>query len=161
MTDKDTELNLDNDTNRTVLLESSDYQIIDCVEEVAEADPSKTGPKPKQLVAVEVFGYQVGRGLKRRVVIPDDVFKCAAIGMNDREIARWFDIAEDTLRRNFAGIIAKGREELKMTLRMSMIKHAQKGNAALLIFLAKNMLGMSDSPQNTDDTKVLPWTDDL
>ena len=141
------------------LLEHADYDIVDCVEEVAEPDPAKTGPKPKRLVAVEVYGYQVGRGLNRRVIVPDEIFKLAAIGMDDRAIARWFDIKEDTLRYNFADVIAKGREELKMTLRMSMIKHAHKGNAALLIFLAKNLLGMSDSPNNTDDTKILPWSD--
>ena len=137
-----------------------DYEIIDCVE-VVEADPSKTGPKRKKLVAAEVYGYEVGRGLRKRIVTPDDVFKLAAIGLNDREIAKWYDIAEDTLRYNFADIIQKGREELKITLRRAMLNNAIKNNnAALQIFLAKNILGMSDSPVNTDNDKPLPWTDD-
>jgi hypothetical protein len=33
-------------------------------------------------------------------------------------------------------------------------------NAAVQIFLAKNMLGMSDNGMNTDTAKVLPFTDD-
>jgi hypothetical protein len=33
-------------------------------------------------------------------------------------------------------------------------------NAAVQIFLAKNMLGMSDQGMTTDGSKVLPFTDD-
>jgi hypothetical protein len=125
----------------------------------APIDPSKTGNKPKQLVAVEVYGYQVGRGRNKRVVVPKDVYELAVIGCNDREIARWFDMNEDTLRYNFADIIQKGREDLKHSLRRAMLKNALGGNAALQIFLAKNLLGMSDTPNNTDDKAPLPWTD--
>lgn len=138
--------------------ETQDLEIIPYVEEVR--DPSKTGNKPKQLKAVEVKGYEVGRGLRRRIVNPEDVYKLAAIGCNDREIAIWFDINEDTLRYNFADIMLKGREDLKQSLRHAMIKNALNGNAALQIFLAKNLLGMSDSPTGTDDKKPLPWTDE-
>jgi len=123
-------------------------------------NPSKTGNKPKQLVAVEVYGYEVGRGRRRRVVNPHDVYNLANIGCNDREIARWFDLDENTLRYNFSDIMEKGREDLKHSLRRAMIKNALSGNAALQIFLAKNMLGMSDTPANTEENKPLPWTDE-
>jgi hypothetical protein len=125
-----------------------------------EVNPSKTGNKPKQLVAVEVWGYQVGRGRSKKVVVPKDVYELAAIGCNDREIARWFDIDENTLRYNFSDIMEKGREDLKHSLRRAMIKNALSGNAALQIFLAKNMLGMSDTPVNSEENKPLPWTDE-
>jgi hypothetical protein len=111
-------------------------------------------------VAIEVLGYQVGRGVRRRVVNPDDVYKLAAMGCSDREIARWFDIDENTLRYNFSDVIDKGQGDLKQVLRAAMIKNAVGGNAAVQIFLAKNMLGMSDTPTNTDDKKPLPWTDE-
>lgn len=124
-----------------------------------EKDPSKTGPAPKKLVAVEVYGYEVGRGLRKRVVTPEEVFKLAALGCTDKEIALWFDIAYDTLRYNFADIIAKGRQEMKTALRNAMFKNAMSGNAALQIFLAKNMLGMSDNPNSSQDDKPLPWND--
>jgi hypothetical protein len=125
-----------------------------------EVNPSKTGNKPKQLVAVEVWGYQVGRGRNKRIVTPNDVYNLAVIGCNDREIARWFDISDDVLRYNFSDIMEKGREDLKHSLRRAMIKNALSGNAALQIFLAKNMLGMSDTPTNNEDNKPLPWTDE-
>ena len=128
--------------------------------EMVETAPGKPGPRPKQLVAVQVYGYEVGRGRTQRVVNPDDVYKLAQLGLTDRDIATWFAMKEDTLRYNFADIMAKGREELKMSLRRAMLKNAFAGNAAVQIFLAKNLLGMSDSPHTTDDAKVLPWQDD-
>jgi len=124
-------------------------------------DPSKTGNKPKQLKAIEVWGYEVGRGNRRKVVNPEDIYKLAAIGCTDAEIATWFDIDYNTLRYNFSEIMAKGRQDLKAALRTAMINNAIKNNnAALQIFLSKNLLGYSDNPVNSEDSKPLPWTDD-
>jgi hypothetical protein len=133
-------------------------EVIPYVEETI--DPSKTGPKKKQLVAVEVFGYQVGRGLGKRVVNPKDVYELAAIGCTDSEIARWFDLAETTLKYNFSEIIAKGREDVKMTLRRAQLQLALSGNATMLIWLGKNLLGQSDTPLGSEDNKPLPWRED-
>jgi hypothetical protein len=133
-------------------------EVIPYVEEVR--DPSKTGPSPKKLVAVEVLGYEVGRGLRKKVVSPEDVYKLAALGMSNREIARWFDIDHQVVNYNFQTIIDKGREDMKTSLRRAMIKNALSGNASLQIFLAKNMLGMSDNPTQTEDKKPLPWSEE-
>lgn len=119
--------------------------------------PQKTGPKPKELVTVEVTGYEVGRGKTKKVVSDADVYKLAAMGCNDREIATWFDVNEDTLRYNFKDIIAKGREDLKQSLRMAQIKLALSGNAVMLIWLGKNLLGQSDNPMDSDNNQPLPW----
>ena len=136
-----------------------DYEVIPLPPEPT-TDPSKTGPRPKQLKAIEVYGFEVGRGMTRRVVVPEDIYKLAALGCSDREIAVWFDIKEDTLRYNFAEIMAKGRQDMKTALRNAMFKNALSGNAALQIFLAKNLLGMSDNPSQSDDHKPLPWNED-
>lgn len=134
-------------------------EVIPYVEEVR--DPSKTGNKPKQLVAVEVMGYEVGRGIRKKVVVPQDVYNLASIGCNDREIAQWFDINEDTLRYNFKGIIEKGREQLKHSLRRAQIKVALSGNPTMLIWLGKQLLSQSENPFDNEDNKPLPWSDDL
>jgi hypothetical protein len=131
------------------------YEVIPFIE--PEVDPSKTGNKPKKLIAVEVYGYEVGRGKNKRIVTPDDVYKLAAIGSTDREIARWFDVNEDTLRYNFKESLAKGREDLSQSLRHAQLKLALSGNATMLIWLGKNILGQQDTPTNTDDTAALPW----
>jgi hypothetical protein len=119
---------------------------------------SKTGPKPKELVEGTIIGLPVGRD--KTVVPPDQVEELAALGCTDRDIANFYGIKEDTLRYNFADYLIKGREELKISLRRSMLRTAHSGNAAVLIFLAKNILGMTDTPVNTEDKKPLPWTDD-
>ncbi len=120
-------------------------------------DPSKTGNKPKQLVAVEALGYSVGRGINKRVVNPDDVYKLAAMGCTTMEIARWFSIPEQTIRYNFSDIIEKGREDLKQGLRQAQIRLALSGNATMLIWLGKNILGQSDNPNETEANQPLPW----
>ena len=123
-------------------------------------DPSKTGPKPKQLNAVEVYGYELGRGLRKKIVTPEDVYKLASIGCDDSEIARWFDIPRQTLVDNFREILAKGRDDVKHALRRAMIKNALGGNAVMQIWLSKNWLGMSDNPTNTEANAPLPWRDE-
>lgn len=141
--------------------ETVEYQVIP-LEPEPPRDPSKTGNKPKQLVAVEVMGYEVGRGNRKKVVTPEDVYKLAQLGTTTSEIARWFDLSESTLKYNFSEIIAKGREDLKHSLRRAMLHNAiHNNNAALQIFLAKNLLGMSDNPTNTEEHQPLPWNEDL
>jgi hypothetical protein len=149
------------DTNDipTSLQPTAEYdEIIPLIDQ--EVDPSKTGPKPKPLVAVEVYGYQVGRGRGKRVVVPKDVYELAALGCNDREIARWFDLDENTLRYNFSDIMEKGRDDLKHSLRRAMIKNALGGNAVMQIWLSKQWLGFSDQPTNTEANTPLPWCDE-
>lgn len=150
------------DTNNIPTIEEPatkvDYEVVPLPPE-PELNPSKTGPKPKQLKAVEVFGYEVGRGLRKKIVTPEDVYKLAALGCTDSEIARWFDLAETTLKSNFSEIMAKGREDVKMALRQAQLKLALSGNATMQIWLGKNILGQSDNPINSEANAPLPWTD--
>jgi len=116
----------------------------------------KTGPQWGEKV---VAGLIVGRN--NVVVPPAEVQDLAAIGCTNRDIANWFGITETALTNNFVDYLIKGREDLKITLRRAMLKNACVNlNAAVQIFLAKNMLGMSDQGMTTDGSKVLPFTDD-
>ena len=142
------------DTTTTV-----EYDVIPLAE-ADPTDPSKTGPKPKKLVAVEVYGYEVGRGNTKRVVSPDDVYKLAALGCNNKEISTWFDINKDVLLYNFGDIIEKGREDMKMRLRQAMWKNAWSGNVVMQIWLSKQYLGFTDSPVNSEANAPLPFNDE-
>lgn len=105
----------------------------------------------------QVEGRVVGRD---HIIIPEEeVVRLAAIGCRDVEIADWFGIVESTLRYNFADCLTKGRSQLNQSLRRKQIDVALSGNAAMLIWLGKNILGQSDSPLITQDTQPLPWTD--
>lgn len=115
--------------------------------------PRKTGNR--KMGTKEVKGAVVGRD--KKVIPPEDVFKLAQLGCKDKEIAEWFGISDNTLRFNFSVELVKGRESLKQSLRRAMITNAiQHNNAALQIFLAKNLLGMNDSGTGSND-EPLPW----
>jgi hypothetical protein len=115
----------------------------------------KTGNKPKQLVDVPVPCIIVGRD--KKAVDPKQVYHLATLHCKDKEIAEWFGIDENTLRYNFSVELTKGRENLKQSLRQAQIKLALSGNATMLIWLGKNILGQSDNPLDTDTDKILPW----
>lgn len=118
----------------------------------------KPGPKPKELVEGTIMGLPIGRD--KKVIPPDQVYELAALGCRDTEIANFFGIAESSLRYNFSAELTKGREELKITLRRAMLKNATVNmHAAVQIFLAKNILGMSDSPIDAEANAPLPWNE--
>ena len=106
-----------------------------------------------------VEGKLVGRN--NVVVPPEEVEDLAAIGCTNTDIANWFGVDDSSISYNFKHELAKGRENLKISLRRAMLKNACVNlNAAVQIFLAKNMLGMSDNGLVNDGSKVLPFTDD-
>ena len=81
------------------------------------------------------------------------VEKLAQIQCTPREIAVIVGCSEDTITGRFSEIIAKGKETGKMSLRRTMFKKAQEGNATLLIWLSKQHLGMSDKNEISTDQK--------
>jgi hypothetical protein len=104
-----------------------------------------------------VEGRLIGRnGI---VVPPQEVEDLAAIGCNNKEIADWFGVDDSTLSFNFKQELEKGRANLKQSLRRAQLKLALTGNAVMLIWLGKNILGQTDTPQTTQ-AEVLPFTDD-
>ena len=49
-----------------------------------------------------------------------------------------------------------------MRLRRKQLEVAlEDGNPTMLIFLGKAILAQSDNPLNSDDKKILPWSDDV
>ena len=115
--------------------------------------------KTRKTATIEVEGVVVGRD--KKVVPPKDVERLAQMGCKDSEIAEWFGIDENTLRYNFSVELLKGKLHLKQSLRQAQIRLALSGNATMLIFLGKNILGQSDSPFDADANAPLPWNDDL
>ena len=88
------------------------------------------------------------------------LYKLATIHCTMKEMSDILEVSQDTLKRNFAHIIDKGKSDGKMRLRRKQIEVAMSGNHTMLIWLGKQMLGQSENPVNSDDTKILPWSDD-
>lgn len=123
-------------------------------------EPKRTGPRPKKLKEGTYMGIEVGRGDNKKIIDPKEVEKLASLGMKNSEIADWFGIDDSTLSYNFKQEITIGRLHLIRSLRQAQIKYALEGSNALLIWLGKNILGQSDSPNNNNDNQILPYTDD-
>ena len=86
-----------------------------------------------------IQGKLVGRD--NVVIPPEQVEDLAMLGCSNKEIANFFGVNEATLARNFVSELIKGREVLKQRLRRAMLENAiVHKNAAVQIFLAKNML---------------------
>lgn len=105
-------------------------------------------------------GLVVGRGENRRVIDPVEVEKLAKLWCSWEEMSDFFGVPTQTLKYNFSAIVAKGRSETKQALRRAQIKLALGGNATMLIWLGKNILDQSDSPQGDQTRAPLPWHDD-
>jgi hypothetical protein len=99
-------------------------------------------------------------GRPRKEIDTELLYKLAQMHCTMQEMVDIIGVSEDTLKRRFAGIIDKGKAQGKMRLRKKQIEVAMSGNAAMLIWLGKNMLFQSDSPMSEDDTGILPWNDD-
>ena len=114
--------------------------------------------KQRKIAIVEVEGVVVGRD--KKVVPPKDVERLAQMGCKDSEIAEWFGVDENTLRYNFSVELLKGKLALNQSLRQAQIRLALSGNATMLIWLGKNILGQSENPVDSEANTPLPWTDD-
>ena len=114
--------------------------------------------KTRKTATVEVEGVVVGRD--KKVVPPNDVLRLAQMGCKDSEIAEWYGVDENTLRYNFIVELLKGKLALNQSLRQAQIRLALSGNATMLIWLGKNILGQQESPVNSEANAPLPWSDD-
>jgi hypothetical protein len=114
--------------------------------------------KTRKTAILEVEGVVVGRD--KKIVPPKDVERLAQMGCKDSEIAEWFGIDENTLRYNFSVELLKGKLALNQSLRQAQIRLALSGNATLLIWLGKNILGQQENPVNNEANQPLPWSDD-
>ena len=105
-----------------------------------------------------IVGRVVGRN---KVVIPEQEFlKLAELHCSWKELSDFYGVAVGTLRDNFADLYKKGTTTTKQRLRKAQLDLAlNKHDRVMLIWLGKQMLGQSESPINSDDDQMLPWTE--
>lgn len=123
-------------------------------------EPNKPGPvkgaKATTLVEGTILGIRCG--WDNTVIPPDQIYELAVLGLTNREMANFYGVSDATIARNFAAQLQKGREMTKIKLRRAMMKNATEHmNAAVQIFLAKSVLGMSETGASGDT--VLPWVE--
>ena len=96
---------------------------------------------------------------KYKTIDRDLVFKLACIQCSDQEIAEVVGTTATNLRKRFSGILDKGKQEGKKSLRRAMWEKAINGDPRVQIYLSKQYLGMRDTPEDGDSKAPLPWED--
>lgn len=79
----------------------------------------------------------------------DQVEEMAAIGCTVAEIAGIVGCSPRTVERRAAAPVARGRVRLNISLRRRQIEMAMSGNASMLIWLGKQLLGQRDKADTT------------
>ena len=97
---------------------------------------------------------QMGRPIKD--VDEKILANLSQIGCTQEEIGSIVGISARTLQRRFADLLEINKNKGKASLRKRMFEKAMKGNDKLLIWLSKNMLGMSERIHSTNVTEPLP-----
>ena len=83
-----------------------------------------------------------------------EVQQLAEYGCSQREIADFFGCDESLISKSYSSFITKGKAVLKKKLRKAQIDLALKGNATMLVWLGKQMLGQTEKQEIT--TMELP-----
>lgn len=92
---------------------------------------------------------KAGRPRKALKIPRRKITELSAIGCTVEEIAGICEVSKDTLERNFAAFIDKGRADGKVRLRRLQQRSANKGNVTMQIWLGKQLLGQSDKQELT------------
>ena len=89
---------------------------------------------------------KVGRPVKE--IDKKQLLRLAQLGCKTVELADFFNVSVDTLDNNYSDILLKGRSEIKMSLRQWQLNAAKNGNATMLVWLGKQMLGQTDTMED-------------
>ncbi len=87
------------------------------------------------------------RGRPKIELDPKQVETLAGLQCSYDEMAAVLGCSPDTLSRNYADAIKRGRENAKASLKRRQFEVAMKGNVTMLIWLGKQYLSQSDKQQ--------------
>jgi hypothetical protein len=105
-----------------------------------------------------VTGRIVGRA---KTVIPEDEFyQMACLFSTWKDFSEYYRVPESTLRDNFRDLYIKARQTTKRKLRSKMLETALNGDRVMMIWLSKQWLDMSDSPEKGSESDILPWNEE-
>lgn len=98
--------------------------------------------------------------IKDRITDVSLVEGLAKLHCSDQEIATVCNISVDTLHRNFAEVITKGKANGRIKLRRAQWQNAEKGNVVMQIWLGKQILGQRE-PKDMDQNPAEEQEDKL
>lgn len=106
---------------------------------------AKRGPKTKH---------------KADKIDPVEVEKLAMMACTSEEMAHFFDCSVDTIERNFADALKKGRSKGKMSMKRALFEKVMKGDLGAMVWWGKNFAGMSDKIEQKQDINLSTLSDE-
>ena len=107
--------------------------------------PGKRGPKTKH---------------KTDKIDPVEVEKLAMMACTAEEMADFFDVSVDTIDRNFADALKRGRSKGKMSMKRALFEKLLKGDLGAMVWWGKNFAGMSDKVEQKQEISMSAMTDE-
>lgn len=90
----------------------------------------------------------------------DIILKLSMIMCSYEEIASVMDTSVDNLKKRYKDIIEKGRSEGKKSLRRAQYEKAViDKDVRMLIFLGKQYLSQTETPNEAESNDPLPWAE--
>lgn len=83
------------------------------------------------------------------------ILAIAQTGATYDEIASEMSCSVDTLERRYQGLIKKGHNFAKLSVRRKMIQMVENGSVPMAIWLSKQWLGMKEPRQEIDFTNAI------
>tara|TARA_R100000808_G_scaffold24903_2_gene59200 strand:- start:3727 stop:4038 length:312 start_codon:yes stop_codon:yes gene_type:complete len=96
---------------------------------------------------------------KKYKIDAEQVEKLASFGCTNKEIASFFGCEESLISKSYSRYITKGKAKGNIRLRQMQWKACENGNVSMLIWLGKQVLKQSESPEN--QVEELPTGFDL
>lgn len=82
------------------------------------------------------------------------VERLATLGCSADEIAAELGVSERTIWRRCGRVLSRGAKKSHLRIRSALMKYALQGNAALIIFLAKSVLGLREPREDAVTVNV-------
>lgn len=83
----------------------------------------------------------------RKTADEPTILALASKGRTMSEIAAYFDMTDDTLRKHYSDVIARGKSLMRGSLRSKQYEVAMRGNPQMLIWLGKQLLEQADKSE--------------
>ena len=84
---------------------------------------------------------------KKYDIDTEELGKLVEFGCTNTEIASFFGCSPDLIEKTYSEFLTKGRATLKKRLRKAQLDLALAGNATMLIWLGKQMLGQAEKAE--------------
>lgn len=99
-------------------------------------------------------GIRAGAGRKAAAIDLGELEKLCSMQCSDEEIAAWFGVSVRTIQNRrqqprFAKVMQRGRARACINVRRAQARLLEAGNAAMAVWLGKNLLGQRDNMQIT------------